>query len=326
MSRRKVEDVDYVQFLIAAQRVYSCTEAARCQQEDIAHDAFTRLLTRQPPDTEALWQEVKPFVARHEGILVADDSTLDKPHARKMELVTRHWSGKHRQVVRGINLLSLLWTDGDMGLPCDCRVYEQNGLSKNEGLRAMLSTAKVRGFAPSYVAFDSWYNGLDNLKAVRQHGWHFFCRLKCNRLVNPDGSGNVAVESLTTPEAGLVVHLKGYGFIRVFRTVAPDGDAEYWATSDLEMNEAKRQELERQCFVIENYHRAIKQCCGIERAQVRKAKAQHNHILFALRAFVRLECNRIRTGLSGYEAKTAIVRQAIRSYLISPTISLPSTA
>jgi hypothetical protein len=47
-----VEDVDYIQFLIAAQRVYSCTEAARCQPEGIAHDAFTRLLTRQPPDTE----------------------------------------------------------------------------------------------------------------------------------------------------------------------------------------------------------------------------------------------------------------------------------
>jgi putative transposase len=132
MSQRKVEDVDYIQFLIAAQRVYSCTEAARCRHEGIAHDAFTRLLTRQPPDTEALWEEVKPFVGRG-GMLVADDSTLDKPHARKIELVTRHWSGKHRQVVWGINLLSLLWTDGDVGLPCDCRVYEQAGVSKNEG-------------------------------------------------------------------------------------------------------------------------------------------------------------------------------------------------
>lgn len=146
------------------------------------------------------------------------------------------------------------------------------------------------------------------------------------RLVNPDGGGNMAMETLDVPEMGLVVHLKSYGFIKVFPIVAPDGDAEYWATSDLEMNEVKWQELERQCVVIENYHRAIKQCCGIERAQVRKAKAQHKRILFALRAFVRLECNRLRTGLSGYEAKTAIVRQAIRFYLDSPTITLPSTA
>ena len=45
-------------------------------------------------------------------MLVLDGTTLDKPHARKMELVTRHWSGKHGRVVRGINLLTMLWTDG----------------------------------------------------------------------------------------------------------------------------------------------------------------------------------------------------------------------
>jgi len=326
MCKRKVEDVDYIQFLIAAQKVYSCTEAARCQREEIAHDAFTRLLTRQPPDTEALWEEVKPFVGRERGVLVADDSTLDKPHARKMELVTRHWSGKHRQVVWGINLLSLLWSDGEVSLPCDCRVYEQGGPSKNEGLRAMLATAKARGFEPEYVAFDSWYSGLDNLKAVRSHGWHFLSRLKRNRQVNPDGSGNVAVEQLDIPEVGLVVHLKGYGLVKVFRTVALDGDAEYWATSDMEMTEAHRQELERQCFAIENYHRGLKQCCGIERAQVRKAIAQHNHILLALRAFVRLELNRLHTGLSWYEAKAHIIRDAIRCYLARPSMTLPSTA
>jgi putative transposase len=190
----------------------------------------------------------------------------------------------------------------------------------------MLATAKARGFDPKYVSFDSWYSGLDNLKAVRGHGWHFLSRLKCNRQVNPDGSGNIAVETLDVPEIGLVVHLKGFGFIRLFRTAALDGDAEYWATSDLDMSDAQRRELERQCFLIENYHRGLKQCCGIERAQVRKAQAQRNHILFALRAFVRLELHRLQTGLSWYEAKTHIVRQAIRSYLAGPSIVLPNTA
>jgi hypothetical protein len=31
----------------------------------------------------------------------------------------------------------------------------------------MLVTAKTRGFAPRYVAFDSWYSSLANLKAIR---------------------------------------------------------------------------------------------------------------------------------------------------------------
>ncbi|GFP40247.1 putative transposase, partial [Candidatus Hakubella thermalkaliphila] len=47
--------------------------------------------------------------------------------------------------------------------------------------------------------------------------------------------------------------------------------------------------------------RGIKQCCGIERAQVRKAVAQKNHFLYALRAFLRLEIHKLRTGNSWYE-------------------------
>jgi len=42
--------------------------------------------------------------------LVLDDTTLDKPYAQKMDLVTYHWSGKHQRVVKGIALLTLLWT------------------------------------------------------------------------------------------------------------------------------------------------------------------------------------------------------------------------
>ena len=36
-----------------------------------------------------------------------------------------------------------------------------------------------------------------------------------------------------------------------------------------------------------------------------------NHISFAIRAFVRLEVHRLRTGVSWYQAKTAIVRESV---------------
>jgi putative transposase len=112
MNPPKCDDLDYIHFLIAAQKVFTCTEAARCAPEEErapAHDAFTRLLPRQPPDTEALWQEAKAFVDVGKGLLVLDDTTLDKPYAQKMDRVTYHWSGKHRRVVKGIALLTWLF-------------------------------------------------------------------------------------------------------------------------------------------------------------------------------------------------------------------------
>jgi hypothetical protein len=46
-------------------------------------------------------------------------------------------------------------------------------------------------------------------------------------LVNPDNTGNVAIELVTIPPEGVKVHLKGYGFIKVSRFVSEDGDTQY---------------------------------------------------------------------------------------------------
>lgn len=77
-----------------------------------AHDACTRLLHRLEPDSSPLWREAEALVERTRGLLIVDASTLDKPYAKASELVHRHWSGKHRRVVAGINLVSRVWSDG----------------------------------------------------------------------------------------------------------------------------------------------------------------------------------------------------------------------
>lgn len=299
-----------------------------------AHDAFTRLLYRLEPDAETLWQEAAPQVAQAQGLLIVDDTTLDKPYATKMELVTRHWSGKHRAVVDGINLITLLWTDGDRHVPCDYRLYDKahDGLSKNDHFCAMVQTAHARGFEPAYVLFDIWYSGLENLKLLRNLGWHFFTQLKANRHVNPDNTGLRALSACIISAQGTIVHLKGYGLVKVFRIVTPHGDTEderkatveYWATSDLAMNELTRLRLSENAFAIESYHRGLKQYCGIEKGQMRLARAQRNHIGLSVRAFLRLEVYCFPRGLSWFEAKLAIMRIAVTAYLVNPLYSLPT--
>ena len=331
MNAPKCSAIDYIDFLVASPRAVSGTEAARVQPARAnppAHDAFTRLLHRLEPDAAALWAEAEPLVERDRGILVLDDSTLDKPYAREMDLVTRHWSGKHRRVVAGINLLTLLWTDGEALMPVDYRVYDKatDGLTKNDHFRALVDAAKARGFAPECVAFDSWYASLENLKAVRAHGWRWLTQLKANRLVNPDGTGNRSLEHCPIAATGTRVHLQGYGFIRVFRIVAPDGDTEHWATGDERMDDLTRLKYAEWAWGIEQYHRGLKQQCGVERAQLRSGRAQRNHIGCAIRAFVRFEQHRLVTGVSWWEAKTGIIREAVRTYLAAPCYTLASTA
>jgi len=326
MNRAKVSATDYINFLIATPSDYSCTEASRVQplvEEAPSHDAITRFLHRHPPTTEQLWQEAQPLVNRHGGILSIDETVLDKFYATSMELVQWQWSGRHARVVKGISLTTLLWTDGDCHIPCDYRLYEKqaDGKTKNAHCRDMLTEAARRGFEPRCVAFDSWFSSLGNLKHIRDLGWVWLTRLRRNRLVNPDNTGNRPLCEVELPEAGgTSVHLKGYGFIQVFKTVAQNGNVDYWATNDLSMNALERLQFGEWEWLIEDYHRGLKQCCGVDQAQVRSSRGQRNHIDCAIRAFLRFEKHFYTTGVSWYEAKRSIVRHAVRQFLSCPQL------
>ena len=64
------------------------------------------------------------------------------------------------------------------------------------------------------------------------------------------------ISEVEISESGTIQHLKGYGFIKVFKLVAPDGDIEYWATNKVEMSELERVKFNEMAWTIETYHRS----------------------------------------------------------------------
>lgn len=331
MNPPKVNEEDYINFVIATPRQLTATEAERVQpvsKNAPAHDAFTRLLTRLEPDAATLWADSQTQIDINSGILVIDDSTLDKPYSRRNDLVYRHYSGKHATVVAGINLITLLWTEGDRSVPTDYRIFDKDTdrKTKNDHFSEMVMKAHERGFSPSMVCFDAWYSALANLKLIRGLGWHFLTRLKGNRQVNPQGSGLKAVSEIEIGESGTLVWLKGFGEIKVFRLIDTNGNAEHWATNKIEMTDLERLKYASFSWQIEQFHRGIKQFCLIERAQCRRRRPWQNHINLCLRAFLRIESHCYRTGISWFEAKTSIIREAVRAYLANPLYCLIPTA
>ena len=63
-----------------------------------------------------------------------------------MDWVQRHGSGKHHAVVEGINLITLLWTDGDRHVPA---AMFENGLLDNY---LLLQTVAIKAAAASKVS------------------------------------------------------------------------------------------------------------------------------------------------------------------------------
>jgi len=221
-----------------------------------------------------------------------------------------------------------LWTDGEARIPVAYRLYDKatDGWTTNDHFRALLQVAPQRGFAPECVVCDSWSASLDHLKARRRRGWRWLPHLKGNRRVSLDGTGNRPRSASLIAATGTRVPLRGYGFIRVFRRGAPDGDTEHWATDDAAMDELTRLKDGEWAWGIEEYHRGLKHECGVEKAQVWAGRAQRNHIGCAIRAFRRFEQHRLVTGESWWAAKTGIIREAVRAYLAAPRYTLSSTA
>jgi len=153
---------------------------------------------------------VRKFVIPKKGFPIVDDTILDKPYSKKIGFVRYQWNGKHHRTVKGIGLITLLWTDGKKILPVDFRIYDfdQDSKTKNDHCRDMLDKAKERGVKPKFVMFDTWYASLKTLKGIRGKQWHFLTRLKSNCLVNPDNTTNKPLETIDIPPEGIVAHLK----------------------------------------------------------------------------------------------------------------------
>jgi hypothetical protein len=249
--------------------------------------------------------------------------SFDKIHSKQIELTYYQWSGKHHSVVKGIGLITLVWTDGTSTFPIDYRIYDKDGneLSKNDHFQDMVKTASGRGFQPSFVMFNE-YTGIDNLKCVSQLGWNWFSRIKKNRMVNSDHTNNRQVSSLTIPDDGLKVYMKKFGFVRVFHTVNKEGKERYWATNFLTKDHEDRRNLQNICESIENYPCALKELCCVDNCKIRKEVGQWNLINCSIRAFIRLEVvNRINN-ITIYNAKWEIVKSAIAGYLAQPKYAL----
>lgn len=319
MQRQKSSLELYVDFLVASQKQFSGLELSKVSPEPMAHDAVSRWLASEKLTPQRVWQVSQALVNRQTGYLILDDTILDKPYATQMALVRKHYSSKHHRVVQGIALVNLLWTDGTRVVPVDYRIYEPfgDGKTKNDHGREMIGLAQQRQFTPEYVLLDSWYTAADNLKMIAGQGWKWVGELKANRLVSVNKGEYVHVSDLDwTATPVPQVWLKAYGFVRVSKTVTPNGDVAYLATNDLSLMEpetVKDQYAHR--WTIETFHRGIKQCCGIERCYAVKERSQRNHILCAFLAFLKLEWQRLKTAVSWYDSKWSIVRGAVTAYL-----------
>lgn len=262
----------------------------------ISHDSVNRFLLRESYEPRDLYNEAARLLNLTGGTLNVDDSTLDKPYSRHMELVCYCWSGKHHRVVQGLNVITLYYTDPQgRSLPVNYRVYDKaEKKTKNEYFREMLAEVLEWGLKPNFMTADSWYSCVDNLKTVRKHSMGLMFAVESNRSVSIEKGTWQQVQMLDIPESGRMVWLRGFGEVKLFRTQLKDQLRHYVvflpdSSTYQTFEQSSFLKLHDQHWKIEQYHRMIKQVCNIEKFQVRGKVPIRNHIFAALCAYVHLQ-------------------------------------
>ena len=167
-----------------------------------------------------MFDEAKSTLNLIGGVLSVDDSVLDKPYSNYIGFVGHFYSGKHHAVTKGINLITLYYTD-PLGnhQPVNFRVYDKSeNKTKNDYFLEMLAEVLTWGIKPSFVTMDSWYSCVKNLKTVKNHRMGFLVALESNRLVSIEKGTWIQVQKLEITEDGIVVWLREFGYVKVFRT------------------------------------------------------------------------------------------------------------
>jgi hypothetical protein len=312
MSRHKCTQSLYTSFLQASSIRYSGLALSEVSPVPLSHDSANRWLNSCSFRPRGVWELSKPLINLKEPhLLVGDDTVLDKHRSEEIDLVHYQYSGNAHDVIAGIGLVNLVWhgLESEEFIPVDYRVYDKDtdGKTKNDHFRDMLKLAQERGLNPDAVVMDAWYSSMDNLKAIRSMSWIWVMGLKKNRKVNRGET----LEKLHIPDEGIKVHLRGYGWITVFRFVAKNSRTDYIGTNMENPSRDRIEAIIKARWKIEVYHRELKQTCGLERCQSRTGRAQRNHIFLAISAWIQKYKRRLVKGVSFYQQKWDVIKNDI---------------
>ena len=319
MSGSKCSRELYCSFLEVTSDRYSALSLSEVAPDvaALSHDSISRWLAAERVQPKDLWVVAKKEITGKAGILIFDDVVIDKSRSGKTELVNWQYAGSKHDITKGIGVVNACWqVSKDEYIPMDYRIWNppEDGKTKNDHFRDMLAAAQQRQLVPEMVVADSWYSSLDNLKSIRSHGWNWVMGLRSNRLVNKP---HVQSRDLEIPDEGLVVHLKGYGWIKLFRFVTKHGRTDYIGTSKLDLSREQVKDYFERRWSIEVLHREVKQTCGFTRCQASTGRAQRNHIGLSLLTWMRRhkrrrldQANNVQVSM--YQQKWEVVKPSIQ--------------
>ena len=290
----------YLMALLYFTNITTCSAIADAF-DSASHDQVTRMLQGPWSGQTRFNLALRILFTVAGGYLILDDTVVEKPYARLLGEAAWVWSSKQRQVVFGVSVVLLVWTDGQVRIPLGYRVWHKGGVSKYTLALELLSYARNRlKCKPHFVLFDSWYPSKQLLKRLRDYGWYFVCQLKKNRTF--DGRPLHAYRQHPYWQAVGVLS----GGLKVF---VVRYRRKYYATNRLTLAAKEVRRLYRKRQEVEEVLKVLKSQLSLEACQVGYRRrgaalaqpqscAQEHHIALCLVAYLVVERERLDRGVT----------------------------
>lgn len=327
--------LDYCQFLVVSQVNYSLTYLAEHAQK-YSHDTINRFLKYENYSPKLLWEHVKQeIITSPNGLLIFDDTVFDKSNTTAIEVARNQWSGAAGRVIRGIGLVSCIYYNPDIQ-KCwviDYRVFspEQDGKTKVDHILEMFRLAVLsKKIEFRNVFMDTWYATKEIMLEIDNLDKIFYCTIKSNRKFSK--VDQIYKHTLLNQyefkkeeyKHGLEVHLHGFPsgrHVKLFCIFVSSDKVDYVVTNDISQDNAEVVQKEfNQRWVIELFHREIKQTTGIAKCQCRKQRIQRNHIACCLLVWTFMKKEAYKLGKTIYQIKKGLLDNYMKQQLKSPNI------
>lgn len=327
----KVNRKMYCDFLFHTQKNYTCSYYAE-HLEGLNESSVYRYLKGEQLRPSLVWEKAKETIEYAEnGVLVFDDTVLNKNYSQKIEVVRSQYSGCEKKVIRGIGVVTCLYYNPKLDdyWVIDYRIFDKDRdhKSKLDHVSEMMTNAiKNRKIPIKTVLMDSWYADRKLMLKIEDLGKIYYCPIKINRLINDLENGEfVSVEKLKWTEKqkqrGKIVRLKSYPEKfkqKLFQIDVATDKIEHIITNDMtegEVVEVKK--IISQRWKIEQLHRELKQLTGIEKNECRKNRSQRNHICCAMLVWHQLKKIAIKLKTNVYQVKRKLLDDYMKKALLN---------
>ena len=336
----------YSDYLISSFGATTATGLARLLEGDINHDEVTQWLAHKARTSGEFWVKVKPYVREiesEEGVLIIDDSIEEKPYTDENEQICWHYAHDKNQQVKGINFLTILYSNQDIAIPVGYQlitkteyyVNKKTGKTnrrsekgKNEYFRELVAQTVKNHIQFRYVLNDSWFASAENMRFIKEEqNKDFIMPLKGNRKIALSQEDKAQGKYVQLEAVNLgknskkEIYLEGVKFpLSLIKQVFVNEDDSigvlYLVTSDLTITYKQITTIYRKRWKVEEYHKSLKQNVSLSKSPTRTIDSQANHFFASLWGYVKLEVLKLNSKLNHFALKSKLYIKALQqSYL-----------